>query len=46
MSNYPELLKLQVKCYKDLKVDWRKVAKERIFPKNPRLLCFDGESEK
>ena len=35
MSNYPELLKLQVKCYKDLKVNWRKVAKERIFPKIP-----------
>jgi len=35
MLNYPELLKLQVKCYKDLKAYWSKVARERIFLKIP-----------
>jgi len=38
MSRYPELFRLQVKNYENLKVDWRNVAKERVFSRLPNLL--------
>jgi len=44
MSRYPELFELQVKSYKDLRVDWRKIAKERVFPKLLNSLQFVEES--
>ena len=33
MSMYPELLRLQVENYESMGVDWREVARERVFPK-------------
>lgn len=32
MANWPELLNLQIKAYANETVDWREVAREKIFP--------------
>ena len=44
MSRYPQLFKLQVEGYEDMGVDWRKIAREKVFPKLPSLLPFIEEA--
>jgi hypothetical protein len=44
MGNYPELLKLQIENYRNLGIDWRKVAKERVFPELNDLLPYIEEA--
>lgn len=33
MKKYPELLRKQTGCYKEIELDWKKIFKEKILPK-------------
>ena len=44
MAEYPELFRLQVKSYAEIGIDWRSIARERIFPKLPGLLPLIEET--
>jgi hypothetical protein len=44
MVKYPELLEKQIQNYEDEGLDWREVAKERVFPKLAELLPLMQEA--
>lgn len=44
MAKYPELLEKQIQSYEDEGLDWRKVAKERVFPKLAERLLLIREA--
>jgi hypothetical protein len=38
LSSWPELLTMQVEDYREQNIDWRSIARSRIFPNLPELL--------
>ena len=44
MIRYPELLEKQVQDYKNYGLDWREIAKDKVFPKMPDYLQLMQEA--
>ncbi|MFH1231062.1 MAG: hypothetical protein V1709_06140 [Planctomycetota bacterium] len=46
MAKYPELLKKQLRNYESIGLNWRDIAREKVFPKLPEFLPRMQEAKK